>query len=752
MRTFSHHLATFLLGSRRLGLWAAVLSLCAFALPLAAQQRSASEQRSVVTQPVDESRRVVLHGSVHPLATRVADRGPVDPALPASRMYVVLKRSPEREAALRAAIEALHDRNSPSFHKWMTPAQFGAQWGASDADIAAVTAWLQSHGFKVAGATAGRTLIEFSGTAGQISEAFHTTIHSYLVNGVLHHANAANPQIPEALAPVIAGISALNDFHPRPQMRKGPRGVYNAATHRVEPDANSASRTGGVRPQLTASGQFGDFLYVGPADAATIYNSPIPALNPAATGATIDGSGAVIGVIGDSSISTTQLANYRTLFGLAPNPITVVLDGSTDPGENNDAVEAYLDTELANGIAPGAQLYYYVAADTNVNYGVDLASVRAVNDNLVDVLSLSFGECEAYLGADNAFYAGLWEQATAQGISVTVSSGDSGSAGCDDANTQTEAYYGLQVNGLASTPYDLAVGGTDFAALAGPDGSGADFTNYVSETTAPTTLRSALGPIPETPWNDAIASFPPTTITASIPYTVPYANIVAAGGGKSGCLSGATTDSGFICVGSYDKPGWQSAPGVPLDGVRDVPDVSLFAANGLDYASWGICTDQDADEAGHPIEDCTLGSDGLPSNQFYIYGVGGTSAAAPAMAGVLALVRQQTGQRQGLANYTLYSLASTTPAIFRDVTAGNNSVPCASGSSDCETNGEGADLLTGYDAGNGYDLASGLGSFDISALLANWTSVGLASSTTQLTLVPTSIEHGQTVDATVTVT
>jgi len=653
---------------------------------------------------------------------------------------------------LRAAIEALHDHNSASFHHWLTPQQFGAQWGAADSDIAAVTAWLASYGFKVAGPTPGRTLIEFSGTAGQIESAFHTTIHAYIANGVLHHANAADPSIPEAMAPVVAGISALNDFRPRPQLRQGPRGVYDSAARRMKPAPESAARTAGIRPQLTSSGAFGDFLYVGPADAATIYNSPIPALNPAANGATIDGAGAVIGVIGDSSISTAQLANYRTLFGLAPNAVQVILDGSTNPGENDDAVEAYLDTEVANGIAPGAQLYYYVAADTTLNYGVDLASVRAVNDNLVDVLNLSFGECEAALGSANALYAGLWEQAAAQGISVTVSSGDSGSAGCDDANTQTEAQYGLQVNGLASTPYDIAVGGTDFAALAGPDGGGADFTNYVAETSDPATLRSALGPIPETPWNDAIASFPPTTVAASIPYTVPYANIVAAGGGKSGCLNGVLTDSGFICAGSYAKPGWQSAPGVPLDGVRDLPDIALFAANGLDYAAWGICTDQDHDGAGNAVTDCTLGSNGLPANEFYIYGVGGTSASAPAMAGVLALVRQQTGERQGQANYVLYNLARTLPSIFRDVTAGNNSVPCAAGSADCAVNGEGANLMAGYDAGSGYDLASGLGSFDISALLANWASVGLIASTTQLTLTPTTVEHGETVNADVTVT
>lgn len=737
----------------------ALIVLFAFfgSLVAAAQRGSAQHglAQPLVVQPVDESRRATLNGNLHPLAAGAVDEGAVDPSTPASRIFLVLKRSPEREAALAAAIEALHDSNSPSFHKWMTPEQFGAQWGAADSDIAAATAWLQSHGFSVAGPTAGRTAIEFSGTAGQVEAAFHTAIHAYAVGGTLHHANVANPQIPVALAPLVAGITTLNDFHPRAQIRKGPRGIYNTETRRIEPDATQAERiqTGAIRPELTASGSFGHFLYVGPADAATIYNSPNHALNPAATGATVDGTGAIIGIIGDSNISTKQLANYRSLFGLTANGLRIIVDGTANPGENGDAVEAYLDTEVANGIAPGAKVYYYEAADTNVNYGVDLASSRAVNDNLVDVLNLSFGECEAELGVSaSAFYSGLWEQAAAQGISVTVSSGDAGSADCDNPDTQTEAYYGLQVNGLASTPYNIAVGGTDFAALAGPDGGGADFTNYVSVTNDPTTQRSALGAIPETPWNNAIATFPPTTIAASIPFTTPYANIAAGGGGRSKCVQSTPTSSGFSCFGGYAKPAWQAATGVPADGVRDLPDLSLFAANGLNYASWGICIDQDTDAAGNPIEDCTLGSNGLPANEFYIYGVGGTSASAPAFAGVLALVRQKTGERQGLANYVLYHLARTTPSVFRDVTTGNNTVPCASGSANCITNKQGADVLGGYNAGAGYDLASGLGSVDITALLTNWASVGLATSSTQLTLSPTSIAHGQTVDANVTVT
>jgi len=694
----------------------------------------------LISQAVSESDRVVLSGNTHPLATRVADRGAVSPSMPANRMLLLLRRSSESELALRSTIEALHDRNSPSFHKWLTPAQFGAQFGAADSDIATVTAWLESHGFKVQGATAGRTAIEFSGTAGQIQEAFHTSIHAYQVNGEMHHANATDPQIPAALAPVVAGISTLNDFHPRALVRKGPRGVYDL-------------KTGKAHPAYTTSDGFGDFLYVGPADAATIYNSPIKELNPAATGATVDGTGATIAIIGDSNISIAQNANYRKLFGLAAKAPTVIVDGGIDPGENGDAVEAYLDTEVANGIAPGAKVYFYTATNTAVDYGVDLAVLRAVNDNLADVLSMSFGACEGGLGTQgNQFYESIWEQAAAQGISVTVATGDSGSAACDDQNTQTVAHYGLQVNGVASTPFNIAVGGTDFAVLAGPDGSGEDYTNYVSATSEAKTLRSAVGFIPEIPWDDAIFTFPPGPISTNTAWPDPYGNIVGAGGGKSNCSVGGVNNGKLVCTSGYAKPSWQSAPGVPADHARDIPDVSLFAANGLNFAAWGICIDQDTDVFGNPIADCTPGSNGLPADQFNIYGVGGTSASAPAFAGLLALVRQSTGERQGQADYVLYNLARTNPSIFHDVITGNNSVPCQQGTPNCTLTAAGSYFLTGYDAKPGFDLSSGLGSVDASALVANWASAALSPTSTQLSISPTSFQHGANVVATATVT
>ena len=697
-----------------------------------------SYRTALITQPVIESQRVTLSGNVHPLATRAADRGAAPASMPAGRMLLLLQRSSDQEQALRATIESLHDRNSPNFHKWLTPAQFGAQWGAADSDIAAVTAWLQSNGFEVKGPTAGRTAIEFSGTTGQIQQAFHTEIHLYQVNGQMHHANATNPQIPAALAPIIAGVSMLNDFHPQSMAQKGPRGIYNIGTRKA-------------RPEYTPTGgSSSNFLYVGPADAATVYDSPIKALNPAATGTTIDGTGTKIGIVGDSNISIAQDDKYRQLFGLTSNSPTVIVDGDTDPGVNGDALEAYLDTQVAGGIAPGAQVYLYTAADTNLDYGLNLAAVRAVNDNMVDVLSVSFAECEAQLAyPGNEFFNALWEQAAAQGISVTVSTGDSGSAGCDNPNYETLATYGLQVNGLASTPFNIAVGGTDFAALAGPDGSGSDFSDYVSLNNDSGTLRSALKYIPEAPWNDSDTSYPPGSISKAKPFSIYTYNIVAGGGGKSNCSQGyVNPDNSLNCVVGYPKPSWQSG----TDQARDIPDVSLFAANGHYGATWGICTDLEIDGSGNVIPECVPGANGLPANEFYISGVGGTSASAPAFAGILALVRQSTGERQGQADYVLYNLAKTSPGVFHDLVTGNNSVPCQAGTANCSQNSVGSNFLSGYNAGTGYDMASGLGSVDISALITNWANASLSSTTTALTLSPGSIQHGELAIANATVT
>ena len=422
-----------------------------------------------ITQPVNNQQRVVLKGNVRPMPRRARDLGAVDADTPASRMLLLLKRPAEEEAALQQFIAEAHTPGSASYHHWLTPAQLGSQFGPADSDVQAVVAWLQSQGLAVAKVSQAKTTIEFSGTAGQIESAFATKIHSFQLDGVNHIANVVNPQIPAALAPVIAGISPLNDFRPRPMHTPSLVRTATPAPTSANPRAMS-SRPSGNQPELTFPSSNGNFYGIAPADFATIYNTPNSTLNKNHSGSlNLTGTGVTIGIAGDSNVdglaSGSNVANYRSLFGLPALSASskVVIDGS-DPGiGSDDEVEALLDLEVASAVAPGANLILYTAQDTTFQSGLYLAIQRALDDNTVNILNVSFGGCEAYQRqSGNQEILNFWEQAAAQGISVTVSTGDSGSAGCDNSNTETSATQGLQVNGIGSTPYNIAVGGTDF--------------------------------------------------------------------------------------------------------------------------------------------------------------------------------------------------------------------------------------------------------------------------------------------------
>ena len=178
-----------------------------------AQETSASQTAShpLITQPIDEAQLSVLKGNTHPLARREFDVGTAPATLPMQRMLLVLKRSADQESSLRKLLDDQQDKASAHFHKWLTPTQFGQQFGPTENDIQVITSWLQSHGFQV-GSTQGRSVLEFSGSASQVREAFHTTIHKYVVNGEQHWANDRDPQIPTALTPAVAGVLTLHNF------------------------------------------------------------------------------------------------------------------------------------------------------------------------------------------------------------------------------------------------------------------------------------------------------------------------------------------------------------------------------------------------------------------------------------------------------------------------------------------------------------------------------------------------------------
>ncbi len=718
----------------------ASFAFCLGSLPsTVAQDPQQTPVTARITRKINESSLVTLHGNTPPLAQPKYDAGAAPGGKIASRLILVLARSAAEEASLQTWMDSVHDVNSPNYQQWLTPEEFGKRFGVSDADLATVESWLVGHGFSVNKVSPGRMSIEFSGTTAQVDTAFHTSVHSYVIKGVQHWANAGDPQIPTALAPVVAGIAKLNDFNPRSTAVRGPGGVYNPASKRIEPTYTLGSATNGFT------------IFLGPADAATIYDTPT-SFNAGQSGTLYDGTGVTIGIAGDSNIDITQNANYRATFGLPVNATTVVVDGE-DPGENGDAVEAYLDTQVAGGIAPNANVMLYTAANTYLNAGLFLAISRAIDDNQVDILNISFGGCEADQGASgNQYIYNLWQQAAAQGISVTVSTGDSGSAGCDNENTETVASLGLAVNALASTPYNIAVGGTDFDTLYSNFPS--SFTQYVDVTNTLANHRSALKYIPERPWNDSTFQNDNTTISANVPWSATQysynASIIAAGGGFSSCVQ----QSAGACVAGYPVPSWQSGVAANHSG-RNLPDVSFLAGNGLYGAVWGLCTDQEYDSSENLVVNCA----GNPNTgaSFNLTGVGGTSAAAPAFAGMLALLKQKTGSRLGQVDYVLYDLANSHyNTVFHDIQTGNNSVACTSGTPGCAANTGGYDFMTGYNAGVGFDETSGLGSVDVSQMVGNWAGAGLIATSASLTLngstAALNIAHGTSVAVNVGVT
>jgi subtilase family serine protease len=709
----------------------------ALALPLALTPQT-RRSRVLVTQQIDESVLHRLSGNTRAQANAQNDAGPVADNLAMEHMLLQLQRPPEQEMAVRQLIDSQHDPKSPNFHRWLTAAQYGASFGPAQEDIAAVTGWLQSHGFQVNLVYPSGMLIDFSGTAGQVGAAFHTAIHHLNVNGERHIANMSDPQIPAALAPAVAGVVSMHDFEPRTMSKRHTDFTFTS---------------GGNTNQA-----------VTPADLATIYN-----LNPLFAGGTA-GQGQTIAVVEDSNLySNADWTSFRTTFGLSQyttGSLTTVhpapasgANNCLNPGvANGDDGEATLDAEWASAAAPGAAIVVATCANTRTTFGGLLAIQNLLNASAGPpaIISLSYGECEAMNGASaNAAYNAVFQQAVAEGVSVFVAAGDEGAASCDAG--ATGATHGIGVSGFASTPYNVAVGGTDFGdTAAGTAGAYWNATNSA-------TYGSAMSYVPEIPWNDSCAGsllagyfgfsagYGANGFCSSATATQDGLQVVVGGsGGPSGCASGNPAASGVVsgtCAG-YAKPAWQAGVvGLPADGVRDLPDVSLFAGDGVWGHYYVMCWSNTRSGGAR----CT----GSPSGWA---GAGGTSFASPIMAGIQALVNQHAGGAQGNPNYTYYQLAANQygPAgsavcnsssgnatdagcIFYNVTQGDNAVNCA-GNVQCfgstasaasrgrhaspSANGElsvASDSLTpAFGAAVGWNFASGIGSVNAYNLVNNW--------------------------------
>jgi subtilase family serine protease len=615
-----------------------------------------------VSAKVDGNNLTRLPGNSDPRARPGLDRGRAPDNQPLGHILMMLRRSQTQELELEQFISRQYDPRAAEFHKWLTPQQFGERFGPSSDDVKKVTQWLVQQGFELNHVPESGLFVDFSGTAGQVAQAFHTEIHRYRVSGQDHFANSGDPYIPTALAPVVSGFRALNDFHPHPQVRHLGVAHLDRATRKW-------SRTNAESSHLTSSA---NALYIaGPQDFATIYN-----VNQVWKEG-IKGTGQTIAVVGESNIESADIQSFRDQFGitaLGPNgsvqmenpPATAC--AAPDPSDNEP--ESYLDAEWAGAMAPDATVDFVACGRQGATAGADLAAAYIIGDpahvQRISVLSTSYGDCEAQPQSEaNQFYVSLWQQAAAEGITVVAAAGDTGGDGCQDIYAY--ATDGLTVVNEASTPYNIAAGGTDFS-----DVFSGTAANYWSATNGANFL-SAQSYIPEMAWNESCASplvlarfglgfvdsFGPDgfcTNAAQQPVDpasgLPPYFIAAAGSGGLSTVSA--------------RPAWQTGvAGLPAQGGRAVPDISMFASSGYTWAQTLILCDS-------AFSNMPAGTacDYSNANDVYANFGGGTSFVAPAFAGIMALIDQKSGDRQGQANNVLYPLAAE-----QFVTYGSSSQP-----------------------------------------------------------------------------
>jgi hypothetical protein len=629
------------------------LVAAAICLPAFAQQRP---EALAALKPVPQSNRmgtdfnasVQLTGHIPRWVRpeRLASK-PVDQSAPV-HLSIVLRRDPAVQAAFTQFLADQQDQASAHYHQWLTPEQIGDIFGPTPSDVAAVTDWVAGRGLKVESTSPGRTIVEVSGNAMTVGGALRTNFGYYTYNKTPVLTATTEPSIPSSLAPLIQSIEGLTQLS-------------------LESDIQLSSKlkpVGYAQPNYTDPNH-STYHVLGPGDFDVVYD--LATLKTAGnTGATIGATRQHIAVIGRSRISATDLSYYEAAYNLpAVSPTVIIPPAGNDPGiaTATNLAEPTLDVDRVIGTAPGAVTDLVVSGLVNGQDGLNVAASYEVNTLLDPILTISYGDCEASAGAASAtnFWDSLFSSAAAEGITVLVSSGDAGAAGCDPYFSPPPSPQSVSPNLICASSYATCVGGTQFV----------DTTNnstYWSSLDSASNV-SVLSYIPEGAWNQT------TNLTSA-----------AGGGGVSTYIA---------------KPSWQTGTGVPLDGFRDTPDIAFTAST---YEGYLICLNS------------TSASDCLKNGPV----VGGTSAAAPGMAGIVALLNTATGSRQGNLNPTIYRLAATTSSAFHDITVATSgatgctlSVPSLCNNSVAgPTQGSSVGELPGYAVGTGYDQVTGWGSLD----------------------------------------
>lgn len=623
-----------------------ILPLLGLVLVLTPASQAALPNR--ISSVAEDARTPVQH-TVSPRVRMAADLG----SAPSSRILDSLTLRFSMTAAQQAALTQLlidqQNPSSPKYHKWLTPEQFGAQFGLSSADISKVSAWLTSQGFTITGVARSSTFITFTGTVAQAQKAFHTSIHNLSLDGEQHFSNTTDAALPPSIAGVVSTITGLNNFR------------FKTRAHVRSVNANT------LQPQYTSSVSGGH--YIAPGDFYTIYdvNSLI---SSGITGAGVgqcstQPAGTVCGdiaIVGQVDLNLADVAAFRAASGLAANVPIVQLYG-TDPGtatsatstpSTNDLDEAQLDVEWAGASAPSAKIVYVNSKDV-----INISLSQAIDKNLAPIVSISYGACEASAGISgmNSFNQ-LFQMGNAMGITIVGPAGDSGATDCDYHSAT--ATQGLAVDFPGSSPFVTSAGGTMF-------NEGSDANSYWGAGNGAYS-GSAIKYIPEAVWNESSST-----------------GLGAGGGGASAFFA---------------KPGWQTGTGVPADFARDVPDISLNAA--FNHDGYLLCAEGS----------CTNGYRNAAGNLSIVGGTSVAAPTfAGMLALVEQKIGSRIGNANpilyGLANSTYYN------NVFHDIQSGSNSSVCEPGTPNCPnggsigyTAGPGYDLATGWGTISAYNLAT----------------------------------------------
>ncbi|MGA2249611.1 protease pro-enzyme activation domain-containing protein [Terracidiphilus sp.] len=659
----------------RLRVWCAITALALTAGALVAQSPAVR-----IPAEINSSEQSVIPGSKHPLALAQLDAGRVPAGTRLTDVTIFFKRSAAQEANLQTLIGAQQTPGSPQFHQWLTPDQFAARFGVADADLQKVQTWLEQQGFAVDSISRSRNAIHFSGTVGSVEQTFATEMHYYKLAGVKHIAPSTALSVPAAIAPMVSGVLNLNDFKPRSMM------VHRKLSAKP------------VKPLYSVTDSSGDEdVFFAPGDIKVAYD-----INPLISGGN-NGTGQTIAIMGQSAIQVSDIENFQQAAGLTVKDPTMTLVPNTGPSTiepDGDEGESDLDVEYSGAIATGATINFVYTGPSS-NLGVFQSYMYAVDNNIGNIISISYGSCEPAIDqSDFTTFESWGQQAMSQGQTVIAASGDSGATACyADTDLSTTLQDGLAVSYPASSAYVTGVGGTEITAA--DDAVGTYWA--APSSSSGVTLTSALSYIPEIAWNDDAIN---TNETDNPDCTASLSCVSASGGGISILTA---------------QPSWQTAyftatgEANPSSQWRLVPDIALYASP--DYPGYLFCTGDTSDWEQGQEASC-----GETNGAFEFYDsitgffniAGGTSFAAPIFAGELAILNQAKGYTtgQGLANTQLYTLASnsaTYGTAFHDVTSGTNK--CTE--SGCPGSG-------GYSAGTGYDLVTGLGSLNLNNLVTAW--------------------------------